>query len=156
MGAVLSATDPVAVVALLKELGASVRFNTLIEGEALLNDGTAMVFFLFFCNLSKGSGGGPAVVVGNLLNNVFVGPILGFVIAFLGSLWTRRIIGDDVEVTWLTFVFAYFSFYMAEFTFFHTSGILTVVSVGLFWSAFGKTKIRSESEHALHSVWAFV
>jgi NhaP-type Na+/H+ or K+/H+ antiporter len=32
LGAVLSATDPVAVVALLKELGASVRFNTLIEG----------------------------------------------------------------------------------------------------------------------------
>lgn len=45
MGAILCATDPVAVVALLKELGASVRFNTLIEGESLLNDGTAMVFF---------------------------------------------------------------------------------------------------------------
>lgn len=45
MGAVLSATDPVAVVALLKELGASVRFGHLIEGESLLNDGTAMVFY---------------------------------------------------------------------------------------------------------------
>lgn len=45
MGAILCATDPVAIVGLLKELGASVRFNTLIEGEALLNDGTAMVFF---------------------------------------------------------------------------------------------------------------
>lgn len=45
MGAILCATDPVAVVALLKELGASVTFNTLIEGESLLNDGTAMVFF---------------------------------------------------------------------------------------------------------------
>ena len=45
MGSILCATDPVAVVALLKELGASVRFNTLIEGESLLNDGTAMVFY---------------------------------------------------------------------------------------------------------------
>ena len=45
MGSILSATDPVAVVALLKELGASVSLNTLIEGESLLNDGVAMVFY---------------------------------------------------------------------------------------------------------------
>jgi len=47
-GCVLSATDPVAVVALLKELGASPRFGTLIEGESLMNDGTAMVFYQLF------------------------------------------------------------------------------------------------------------
>ena len=41
-GAVVSATDPVAVVALLKELGASKKLGTLIEGESLLNDGTAI------------------------------------------------------------------------------------------------------------------
>ena len=45
MGSILSATDPVAVVALLKELGASISLNTLIEGESLLNDGVAMVFY---------------------------------------------------------------------------------------------------------------
>ena len=44
-GSIVSATDPVAVVALLKELGASRRLATLIEGESLLNDGTAMVMF---------------------------------------------------------------------------------------------------------------
>jgi len=44
-GAIVSATDPVAVVALLKELGVSKRIGTLIEGESLLNDGTAMVVF---------------------------------------------------------------------------------------------------------------
>jgi hypothetical protein len=71
-------------------------------------------------------------------------------------LWTRKVIGDDTEVTWLTFVFAYICFYLAEFTFFHTSGILTVICLGLFWSAFGKTKIRPESEHAVHTVWCFV
>jgi NhaP-type Na+/H+ or K+/H+ antiporter len=46
LGAILSATDPVAVVALLKDLGASKKLGTLIEGESLLNDGTAMVVFL--------------------------------------------------------------------------------------------------------------
>ena len=54
MGSILSATDPVAVVALLKELGASVRLNTLIEGESLLNDGVAMVFYQLFLGLTLG------------------------------------------------------------------------------------------------------
>lgn len=54
-GAILSATDPVAVVALLKEVGASVRFSTLVEGESLLNDGTAMVIFQVMLNLSLGA-----------------------------------------------------------------------------------------------------
>ena len=45
-GSMVSATDPVAVVAMLKELGASKRISILIEGESLLNDGTAMVAFL--------------------------------------------------------------------------------------------------------------
>ncbi len=46
VGSILSATDPVAVVALLKELGASEELGVLIEGESLLNDGTAYVAFL--------------------------------------------------------------------------------------------------------------
>ena len=45
-GFLISATDPVAVIAILKELGASKRLSILIEGESLLNDGTAMVGFL--------------------------------------------------------------------------------------------------------------
>lgn len=81
---------------------------------------------------------------------------MGVVIGFVGALWTRRIVGDDVEVSWLTFVFTYLTFYWAEFCFFHTSGLLAVVSLGLFWSAVGKTKIRPESEHAVHTVWSFV
>ena len=39
LGGLLSATDPVAVVALMKELGASKKLSTIIEGESLMNDG---------------------------------------------------------------------------------------------------------------------
>ena len=53
-GSIVSATDPVAVVVLLKELGASKRLSTLIEGESLLNDGTAMVVFLVLLDIVKG------------------------------------------------------------------------------------------------------
>lgn len=45
---IISATDPVAVVALLKEMGTSKQFNVLLEGESLLNDGTAAVFYIVF------------------------------------------------------------------------------------------------------------
>lgn len=54
LGAIVSATDPIAVVALLKEVGADPRLSTLIEGESLLNDGTAMVAFLIFLNIAEG------------------------------------------------------------------------------------------------------
>jgi len=53
-GAIISATDPVAVVALLKELGVSVKISTLIEGESLLNDGTALVLFIVLQKMASG------------------------------------------------------------------------------------------------------
>mmetsp|Transcript_3517 Transcript_3517/g.9404 ORF Transcript_3517/g.9404 Transcript_3517/m.9404 type:complete len:332 (-) Transcript_3517:223-1218(-) len=49
LGSILSATDPVAVVALLKEVGASKRLGHIIEGESLVNDGTAIVVFSLHC-----------------------------------------------------------------------------------------------------------
>ena len=45
LGGLLSATDPVAIVALLKELGASKKLSTIIEGESLMNDGYLIFFF---------------------------------------------------------------------------------------------------------------
>ena len=53
-GSIVSATDPVAVVALLRELGASKRLATLIEGESLLNDGSAFVLFAIAKQFVKG------------------------------------------------------------------------------------------------------
>ena len=47
-GALISATDPVAVVALLHELKTSTRVSTLVDAESLLNDGTGIVWFMLF------------------------------------------------------------------------------------------------------------
>jgi len=44
-GSIVSCTDPIAVVALLKELGAPKKFNTVIEGESLINDATGMIMY---------------------------------------------------------------------------------------------------------------
>ena len=53
LGTILSATDPVAVVALLKEVGAAKTLGTIIEGESLLNDGSSIVFFTFIMSAVK-------------------------------------------------------------------------------------------------------
>ena len=53
-GSILSCTDTVAVLSLLKEVGAPKKFNSLIEGESLLNDGTCMVLFQISSELVKG------------------------------------------------------------------------------------------------------
>lgn len=141
----LSATDPVAVVALLKDLGASVRFNTLIEGESLLNDGTAMVFFMLFLELAKGNSSTAVDVVINFVRIGLGGPLLGIIMGFLSSLWLKRIVRDDVLTANLTFVSCYLCFYIAEFTWVKVSGILSIVVLGLYMSAVGKTKIYPES-----------
>ncbi|CAJ1938943.1 unnamed protein product [Sphenostylis stenocarpa] len=54
LGGLLSATDPVAVVALLKDLGASKKLSTIIEGESLMNDGTAIVVYTLFYRMVLG------------------------------------------------------------------------------------------------------
>jgi NhaP-type Na+/H+ or K+/H+ antiporter len=156
LGCVLSATDPVAVVALLKDLGASVRFNTLVEGESLMNDGTAMVFFMLFLDLSKGNSSTVTGVVVNFVRVAFGGPLLGMIIGILISFWMKRIVRDSVLSTNITFVGAYLCFYIAEFTWVKVSGILSIVVLGLYMSAVGKRKIYPESEHALHNVWGYI
>jgi CPA1 family monovalent cation:H+ antiporter len=54
-GAIISATDPIAVVAIFKNLGVPKRLTMLLEGESLLNDGTAIVFFTLSVALVTGS-----------------------------------------------------------------------------------------------------
>ena len=54
-GSIVSATDPVAVVAILKELGASKKLGLLIEGESLLNDGSAFVLYMICLEFVKGA-----------------------------------------------------------------------------------------------------
>ncbi len=87
-------------------------------------------------------------VVTNFIRIAVGGPLLGLIAGLIGSLWLRRIIRDDVLTSTVTFVCCYICFYVAEFTFLHVSGILSICVLGLFMSAFGKTKIYSESEHA--------
>jgi NhaP-type Na+/H+ or K+/H+ antiporter len=132
LGAILSATDPVAVVALLKELGVSKRFSTLIEGESLLNDGTAMVVFEVFFSMAEGEDMGVSDIVVIFLRLSVGGPLMGLLFSFVMSHWIRRVFDDPVIEIALTFITTYLLFWTCEASGAHVSGILALVTMGLY------------------------
>lgn len=153
-GALISATDPVAVVALLKDVGASKRLSTVIEGESLLNDGVAIVLFMLFYQVVR-SGGAVTTfgaVTANFLWVVGGGLLVGGVLALIAIMWIRRIFSDAILEITITMAFAYLTFYVAE-AFLHVSGILAVVSFGLILTGIGQTRISPEVREFLHQFW---
>jgi len=155
-GSIISATDPVAVVALLKELGASRRLATLIEGESLLNDGTAMVVFAVILDIVKGEDLTFGDIVLKFMRLSFGGPILGILAGIFLSFILSRIHNQAVLEVNSTISVSYIVFFVAESTSLHVSGILAIVCLGLYMTNSGKTHISAESEHAVHHVWGFI
>ena len=90
-GAIISATDPVAVVSLLKELGVTKRISTLIEGESLLNDGTALVLFLVLVEIVKGEDKSAWDIIGQFCKMSFLGPLLGLAFGMVMAFALSRI-----------------------------------------------------------------
>ncbi|WP_016956048.1 cation:proton antiporter [Catenovulum agarivorans] len=154
-GALISATDPVAVVALLKELSSRKRLETLIEGESLLNDGTAIVLFtLFYSMLSANHAADITAleVIGDFTWVVSFGFLIGLAGGWLMILWLGKIFNDPlIEIT-SSIATAYLVFYIAEGVF-HVSGVVAVVTLGVLLAAQGRTRISAEVKHFLHQFW---
>lgn len=153
--AIICATDPVAVVALLKELGTSARFNMLLEGESLFNDGTAMVFYLMFSSIFKGQSKSILLILLDFVRLTGGGIVLGLVMCFLIILWLRTIVRDDILTVNLTFIACYLTFFIGEI-YLSVSGIIAIVVLGIAMSTYGKVNMNPESEHAIHSVWGYI
>lgn len=150
-GAVVSATDPVAVVSLLKELGASKKLGTLIEGESLLNDGTAIVIFMVFLMSITG-----VVTETSPIAEFFIvsfgGIFVGLIIGFVCIAWVKKIFNDALAEISIIVAAAYLTFFIAE-GFLHVSGVLGLVAFGLIMASAGKTRISPQVQHFLHEFW---
>ena len=153
-GAVLSATDPVAVVALLKELGASKRLGITIEGESLLNDGFAIVLFKIFLNFVI-----PDTQVDGVhmftfvLKIILCGPLVGIGMARVTLFLLSHVYNDAlVEIT-LTLASTYITFYIGEH--FEISGVLAVLILGIEINS-QKANISPEVEVFLHRFWSML
>lgn len=155
-GALISATDPVAVVSLLKEVGASRTLSTMIEGESLVNDGTAYVMFSIVLNIAKGDPFEAGEMFHRFFRLSFGGPALGVVFGIAMSMWLKRIVNNSILETNITIVGAYLAFYTAEFWELEVSGILALVALGLYMTKVGRTRISQMSEETLHHIWSYL
>jgi NhaP-type Na+/H+ or K+/H+ antiporter len=152
-GTMLSATDHVAVVAQLKEIHASHRFELLIQGETLLNEGTVMVLLFIFLDAATGDSSDASYSVLLFLRLTAGGLALGFGFAIAMIIWLKRVVNDHIQETNLTLVTTYLLFWIAEETKLHASGAIATVTFGLIMSAWGKTVISPTVEDKVHSFW---
>jgi CPA1 family monovalent cation:H+ antiporter len=154
-GALVSATDPVAVVALFRALRVPRRLAVLVEGESLLNDGTALVVFnLVLAAAVAGAppGGWAAAPVAFLhvgVGGLLVGLGLGWVAARLIAS-----VDDHLIQTTLTTVLAFGSYLLAERL--HVSGVLAAVGAGLVNGNQGREGLSPATRVALFDFWEYV
>lgn len=135
VGASLSATDPVSVIALFRELGADERLKTLMEGESLFNDGVAVVAFSLLVGLPLGTEEfAISTTVARFCTFVGIGVGIGSLVGFGISYLTQRFDLPLVEQS-LTLVSAYGTYLLTEEL--GGSGVIGVVTVGIILGNFG-------------------
>lgn len=161
LGAIVSPTDPIAVLALLRQIGMPERLTTIIEGESLFNDGVGAAAFqlVLGATLLELGLGGPLVGLNALLivlKGLWLfagGPALGVAIGLGVTLLVRRLEEPLIETT-VTFCVAYGSYLLAELL--GTSGLLAVVGAGLTLGSFGRrVGMAKPTLDVVDTVWEF-
>jgi CPA1 family monovalent cation:H+ antiporter len=153
LGAVVATTDPAAVIALFRDVGAPGRLTRLVEGEALLNDAAAIVLYSVLLGIIA-SGHAPVIgsaaiqFIGSFIGGGLLGALVGR--AFLQIIpWTRD---DRLAEGTLTVALAYLVFIAAE-RLFHVSGVVSVLAAGLTINGFGRTRIAPYNWAFLSDLW---
>lgn len=167
-GALISATDPVAVVAFFRTLGVSKRLSILMEGESMFNDGVAIVLFNLAISAAAlntsmviesgaATGGNSIGLFDGLLQflrvsfgGVGIGLILGYVVSYI----ILKNVDDHLIETATTVTLAFGSFVVAEE--FHFSGILAVVAAGLMVGNIGSQNTSPTTKLTLENFWEFL
>ncbi|CUV06447.1 unnamed protein product [Cryptosporidium hominis] len=146
VSSVLSATDPVAVIASLHQLNAPEKLASVVDGESLLNDGAAVVFFEVFREVIISGMSSYSHYIWTFIRLAIGGPAVGVVFGFLISVWLRaaQALGG-VQVIGVT-ASVYFVFFIADEL--RTSGVLATVVFGLFMSAWGPTCFRPKAQES--------
>ena len=152
LGAIISATDPVAVVSLFKRVGAPNRLATLVDAESLLNDGTGVVLF----TIAIAALSAPVSLADGVISFVVTVAISASIGLVAGVVAFRAMHATDdpqLEVA-ISVVAAYGTYLVADS--FHESGIIATVVVGLvLGNNHGTRELSERSRQALDTVWEF-
>ena len=153
--ALIAATDPIAVVALFKSLGAPRRLGVLTEGESLVNDGTAIVLFtIVLTAVTSDAGLGVGTGAFEFLRVSGLGFVAGGGLALVTSHIIKRVNDPMIEIT-LTTVTAFGSFVLAEN--FHASGVIATVTAGMVCGNYGAPRgMNATTRFAVESFWEYV
>ena len=156
-GALISATDPVAVVAFFRSLGVSKRLAVLVEGASLFNDGVAIVIFTLVLSLASG-GSTVSFSLGNAVFQFLLVALGGFGIGAVMGLTVSqavlRHVDDNLIETATTVALAFGAFVVAEEL--QLSGILAVVAAGLFVGNIGFQNTSPTTRLTLINFWEFL
>ncbi len=152
--ALIAATDPIAVVAMFKSLGVPKRLATLVEGEGLFNDGTAVVAVSMVLTVLDGHPWSAAGAAVELVTVVGMGVLIGAAAAIVVST-ALRFVDDPMIAITLTTVAAYGSFAVAERL--HFSGVIGTVIAGMVLGNYGRRNGMSPSTWvSVESFWEYV
>jgi CPA1 family monovalent cation:H+ antiporter len=154
LGVLISATDPVSVIATFKETGVPGRLRLLVEAESLFNDGTAAVLFSVALAAISGAALTGWQVTFSFLVTFGGGILCGGLIGWL----VLRVAGHTedhlVEITFST-IAAYGSFLIAEH--FHLSGVMATLTAGILFGNYGSCGILTDrGREAVLSFWEYV
>ena len=154
-GALISPTDPVAVLATVRLVKLSKTLQVVLQGEALFNDGVGIVAFTALLALATGTGG---IIPSLAVIDVVVEALGGLVFGMAASFLVIRLMGtlDDfaVEVS-MSIALAMASYAAAQAL--HLSGAIAVVGAGmLFGGARAKEAMRGNTEAYLMGFWTLV
>jgi CPA1 family monovalent cation:H+ antiporter len=163
LGAVVSTTDPAAVIGIFRDVGAPKRLSILAEGESLLNDAVAIAAFGLFMDMLVGHGAsdmaaldlrsGFAGSIKVFLREFIGGLVFGWLMARLAMVLLARLGESDAAIASVTLALAYACFILAD-RYVHVSGVVSVVIAGLTVAAYGPTHLHPRRWTALRQVWA--
>ena len=153
VGAMVAATDPVAVLAEFRHLGTPRRLATLVEGESLFNDGTALAVFAVALQAVQTEVTWPEAVI-SLVGTVVASLVLGLVTGWLASRVIASVDDHLIELT-VSLAAAYGTYLLADAV--HASGIIATVVAGMVIGSYGRRLGMSRrTEDALDLVWEFI